>query len=41
LEKIKTESINFLENGIPDSLPLYGNGHAAELILSSIKSFFA
>ena len=41
LEKIKTESSNFLESGIPDSLPLYGNGHAAELILSSIKSFFA
>ena len=41
LEKIKTESSNFLASGIPDSLPLYGNGHAAELILSSIKSFFA
>lgn len=41
LEKIKTESINFLENGMPDSLPLYGKGNAAELILSSIKSFFA
>jgi UDP-N-acetylglucosamine 2-epimerase len=41
LEKIRTESVNFLQHGMPDSLPLYGNGHSAEIILSSIKSFFA
>ena len=41
LEKIRTESLNFLQHGMPDSLPLYGNGHSAEIILSSIKSFFA
>jgi len=41
LEKIKSESTNFLQQGMPDSLPLYGKGNAAEIILSSIKSFFA
>lgn len=41
LEKIRTESVNFLQQGMPDSLPLYGKGNAAEIILSSIKSFFA
>jgi UDP-GlcNAc3NAcA epimerase len=41
LEKIKAESVNFLQKGIPNSLPLYGKGNAAEIILSSIKSFFA
>jgi UDP-GlcNAc3NAcA epimerase len=41
LEKIKSESSNFLQQGMPDSLPLYGKGNAAAIILSSIKSFFA
>lgn len=39
LEKIKVESLAYVEKGIPDSLPLYGNGNASEIILSSIKSF--
>jgi len=41
LSKIKIESQYFLNNGMPESIDLYGNGHSAEIILSSIKSFFA
>lgn len=41
LEKIRTESLSFLQHGIPESLPLYGDGNAAEIILSSIKTFFS
>lgn len=40
LERIKFESEVFLKEGMPSSLPFYGNGNAAEIILSSIKSFF-
>lgn len=39
LERIKLESEVFLNEGMPSSLPLYGNGNATEIILSSIKSF--
>ena len=41
LSKIKIESQYFLNKGMPESIDLYGNGHSAEIILSSIKSFFA
>lgn len=41
LNKIKIESQFFINNGMPDSIDLYGNGHSAEIILASIKSYFA
>jgi UDP-N-acetylglucosamine 2-epimerase len=41
LNKIKIESQSFLNKGIPESTDLYGNGHSAEIILASIKSYFA
>jgi UDP-GlcNAc3NAcA epimerase len=41
LDKIKIESQSYLKNGMPESIDLYGNGHSAEIILASIKSYFA
>ena len=41
LSKIKFESETYLNNGMPASIDLYGNGKAAEIILSSIKAYFA
>ena len=41
LKLINFQSLYFLYKGMPESVNLYGNGKASEIILASIKSFFA
>lgn len=41
LKLINFQSQYFFKKGMPEPVNLYGNGNAAELILSSIKTFFA